>query len=298
MKKLIIYLDTKFIIGLAEKKEKGYKDLFSFMEKKQDNIIIPTSAPLFYEISRIQNTQRRISRSEILVKFSKGLGVKAFTDTLQTEINDAVLDFCNKKSFTFNKHPLCGYKDILGKIDFPDNLIDSNFFEMVEMMQDSKDIPGEEAENQDWALKFNELKQKNTVSDKNKNYDDIFKKMVVDCFPLVVPYVFLSMIGAGKNPREEGLIESFVQSKSFFNIPFFKILAHWHNEKFSNDNGAIESNDYEDFQHLYAALSSCDIFATERHLKHISSSVLNFDKEFNTKIIQKPHELLDIIKNI
>lgn len=69
--KKIIYLDTKFVIGLAEQKETEYKTLLSLMESKKDKFLIPA---LLFEISRIGDRNKRLSRTKIIDTFSDGRG--------------------------------------------------------------------------------------------------------------------------------------------------------------------------------------------------------------------------------
>ena len=292
--KKIIYLDTKFVIGLAEQKEPEYKTLLSIMESKKDSFLIPASSVLLFEISRIGDQGRRLARTKVIDMFSDGRGVTPLIDTLLPEIDTAFKDFLSRNISPYKKHTLCFTRDILGKVDTPLNI---PFSELVEIASSGRDIGQEEFENSEWAKTFNQTKLNNNEK-KNKNYNDIFKQIVVDFMPIIRKAVYYAITKNGKNINENNLIESFVSSQYFYSVPVLKVLACWHSEKLHADQGDVESNDYEDFQHLYAALSSCDVFATERHLRHIAVESLKFDTLFKTNIINSPKDLIKIIEEL
>ena len=89
----------------------------------------------------------------------------------------------------------------------------------------------------------------------------------------------------------------FAQKKDNGYFPTLKVGAGVHAAVRWDKQRLFKENDFQDFTHAQAAIPYCDIFLTEKPLKHLlSTQSLAYDKEYNCTIVATPEESISFIK--
>lgn len=321
MHKKVIYLDANFWIGLAEVNLPGrtpdFVDLLKVMRQQKDKFICPASAVHLFEFQNIGDKAKKDSRVKLVDEFSDNLCVLPFFEVLEYEVRNAAVDFWGlglNLKINIRDVALRPVYYLLGdfnidysewKANFPETadeaireserlLMQMKFSDLMDTPYDPIKQEAEKKLNDSWASSLNTEKKKQLSPDKNGR-ERHFNGIALQLVPLLTAYIQRFVAETQCDPA---LITDFISSPHFKNIPSLNTIASWIAEEMAAPGRLFEGNDFEDWQHICAAMQCCNILATEKHARHIVSNTLKLETKYGVSIVSTPKQLSVILATL
>lgn len=326
--KQVIYLDTNFWVNFRkvvqnEKVEEPYKYLYLQMKKKVDEnkIICPISTTNFTELLRQIDPKTKNATAKIMAEFSLGIGLKFYFDRIEDEFFNFINKYLNankknKLRFDFVNNILGTVKIICDSGEKTELSLQKILYLYTQTMSfedyASMGIP----EQEDLLTERNELKQvthdMNLFKDQNKDktFDEVFNITLtanIATFKCYIENALKKISNQSKNISDDTLNEfvniivwSFKNGKlSKDDMPLLYIQSLLDAIYVKDGDRKFKDNDYDDLRHAAEALSSSDLFLTERSLANVLINMKpKLAENYNLTVIDNPQKALEYIINI
>ncbi|MDP3541454.1 MAG: hypothetical protein Q8T11_03175 [Elusimicrobiota bacterium] len=327
MAKKSIYLDQNFWIGLAEsdmgKGRGAFPDLLKAMRLKRSALFCPVSAVHLFELHKIVDETIRASRAKLMDEFSDGLCALPWFDILDLQIENAAVDFLQMPAAQKTDIKRVIFKPLrfaLGEFSTDYGSMAGEFpvaelaayqkeceeglkrITFTDIATETFSLPAHDelrADNKKWADSQNAEKDARAAAkskySRSAEWERNHRELCKDLLALITESI--------KGLRAKGFpfgdnISEFVKSSYFKEIPFMFNVASWLTAEMADTGIRFEENDYEDWQHICAALPYSDAFVTEKHAHNVTTQILKLDQRYGTTILKDPVDLLNTVMGL
>lgn len=334
-----IYLDTKYWVcfrnvKMGVEKDANIIDLYELLKLliESKRAICPISDIIFDEILKQKDEKKLNASIELIDSFSKGVVLISEIDRVMLEILYFLRKNTKSKNTVFPSDLMVWTKPALIYGDcIPSETafsreeelaIQKSYFDLI-WQQSFSDMLRQIGIN-----KLRQMPNRPNISDTiNKDcanniseldsFKTVFRIEIAGTIDAVSPLIQNSLIYFYQ--KETGNVFNVKDTDASKHVNMFKnLISHLFEQK--KDNGFLptlkvnagihagirwdkkrlyKENDFPDFEHAKAAIPYCDMFFTEKSLKHLlESKSLAYDKEYGCKIAAKPTDALSLAQTI
>jgi len=296
----IVYLDQNYLSNMAKARDGAIEDknqstfwvsLFEYLHEtvRADRIVCPKS--IFHAIEAMFDSRWETSINEVIDVLSDGLEFSLWDDILRLNILDAARQFLGKPvdnklplEEIFNSDPYTlaknrtRNKQINDLLSLPEDVVNRERRRKIEMMGISNRL----LEDEGWRrLTWDEL----VYESKKSTLAGFIGKQASPSNELETLWDKIRNIGLDTQNSE--VMRKFKFSNELFSIPYVDIWGSLYAalaERFLQGK-KVEKGDWYDIAILATVLPYCDIVTTDRRMKHILVSRLQFDNKYNARIL-------------
>ena len=336
LSKTKVYLDLKYWIffrDVVQGKSRSalHSQLFNAIKQRVDagGLICPITEAVFFELER-QNDTSRLQTARLIDQLSKGFVIKNSGDRSLCEAVQLFESTVVKKELPQNpcRHVWVRPYSFLGTPrlsgwDEGDNLAINKAFmsymwtrTLEDLLTDTPNPDSSEDDKQrDLARRITESSAKH--SSEMKSFAQVYDQEICGLLDAHTPELthafkphLQSMLPPGFDPnavKREDLIKWSLSlafsvmsgKKPNIALPTIRILSGLHAFIRWQKRQEFKFTDFFDIRHATAAVPYCDVFLTEKNLRHAcTSNLLDFGNRYSTKIVSDEEEALKTIEEL